>query len=367
MMPRKETCNCEPSKGIAAQTAKEAGYRMPAEWARHEATWLSWPKNPLTFPGNILPQVERIYAQVVTALSRGERVKILIDDQGSEDHARSVLEDSAPEWKNVIFLHIPSADVWVRDYGPTFVLSRDKRMKAAVKWVFNAWGGKYDDLLADNVTGEEIVRKAGLRSFRPNIVMEGGSLDVNGEGTVLTTEQCLLNPNRNSHLSKAEIEAYLEDYLDAPSVIWLSSGIDGDDTDGHVDDFARFVAPRQVVCSHSHSDLGGNRSVLEKNLRILKRARDQDGELLEVIELPMPTPIELPEEERFLPASYANFYIVNRVVLLPVFGDENDPMAKDILQQCFPDREVVSILARELVYGYGGFHCVTQQEPSVPE
>jgi agmatine deiminase len=255
----------------------------------------------------------------------------------------------------------------VRDYGPTFVLSLDRGRKAAVKWNFNAWGGKYDDLLYDNTTGEDILHKAGVRSFRPNIVMEGGSIDVNGVGTVLTTEQCLLNKNRNPLLGREEIEGYLEDYLNVSKVIWLKSGIDGDDTDGHVDDFARFVSEGTVLCAHSEGGKGTDHQVLEANLRILEGSSDQDGTPLEVLRLPMPRPIELPEEGRHLPASYANFYIGNKVVLLPVFHDENDEEARQLLVGLFPGREVVPIYARDLVYGYGGLHCVTQQEPTTED
>jgi agmatine deiminase len=206
-----------------------------------------------------------------------------------------------------------------------------------------------------------------VRSFRPNIVMEGGSIDVNGAGTVLTTEQCLLNKNRNPHLERGEIERYLEDYLNVSKVIWLKSGIDGDDTDGHVDDFARFVSERTVLCAHSESGMGTNQQVLDTNLRILDSSTDQDGDPLEVLKLPMPRPIELAGEGRFLPASYANFYIGNKVVLLPVFQDRKDQEACQLLRGLFPGREVVPIYARDLVYGYGGFHCVTQQEPAIED
>jgi agmatine deiminase len=365
MMPRKETGDREPNRTMAAQTAKEAGFRMPAEWARHEATWLSWPKNPLTFPEDVLPGVEGVYAQMISALSGSEKVRLLVDDEALAERARKAIDAVGADWGNIEMMEIRSADVWVRDYGPTFVLSLDHRRKAAVRWNFNAWGGKYDDLLYDNVTGEDILHKAGVRSFRPDIVMEGGSIDVNGNGTVLTTEQCLLNKNRNPQLGRHEIEGYLEDYLNVSKVIWLRSGIDGDDTDGHVDDFARFVSERTVLCAHSESAMGTNQQVLDTNLRILDSSMDQDGDPLEVLKLPMPTPIELAEEERFLPASYANFYIGNKVVLLPVFQDAKDEEARQLLTSIFPGREVVPIFARDLVYGYGGFHCVTQQEPAI--
>lgn len=363
-MPRKEICNCEPVKMIARMTPKEAGYFMPAEWAKHDATWMSWPKNPLTFPGEKLESVEDIFAKMVSALSGGETVRVLVDNDEMEARAERCISKTGADLSNVMFIKIRTADVWVRDYGPTYVLSRKGGLKGTVKWRFNAWGGKYDDLLYDDLAGEEIVRWAGLRSFRPNVVLEGGSIDVNGSGTVMTTEQCLLNKNRNPELSKGEIEGVLEDYLDVSKIIWLKSGIDGDDTDGHVDDFARFVSERAVLCAHSTSNAGENRSVLETNLNILRNATDQDGRALEVIKLPMPSPVQIAEEDRFLPASYANFYIGNKVVLLPVFDDENDREALEVLRSCFNGREIVPIEARDLVYGYGGFHCVTQQDPS---
>jgi agmatine deiminase len=363
-MPKKETCDCEPSKRIAALTPKEAGYFMPAEWEPHDATWLSWPKNPLTFPDERRELVENVYAKMVSALSEGEVVRVLVDDDELEARAERCISKVGARSSNVKFIKIKSADVWIRDYGPTYLLSRGREIKAAIKWNFNAWGGKYDDLMYDDKTGEEVIRWSGLRTFRPNIVLEGGSIDVNGKGTVLTTEQCLLNKNRNPRLSKADIESYLQEYLNVSKVIWLRSGIDGDDTDGHVDDFARFVSEKVVLCAHSTSNEGENRDVLDNNLRILNDARDQDGNALEVIKLPMPKPIELPEEERWLPASYANFYIGNKALLLPAFSDENDGEARDVLTSYFPGREMVPIEAKDLVYGYGGFHCVTQQDPS---
>ncbi len=346
-------------------TPRNLDYYMPPEWAKHDATWLSWPKNPLTFPGDVLEGVEDIYVQMIAALSTGEKVKLLVNDELMEERARRRLKGGDVNMENVLFLRIPSADVWIRDYGPTFLLNQKRPWKAGVKWRFNAWGGKYDDLIYDDRTGEDIVLSARVKVFRPGIVMEGGSIDVNGRGVVLTTEQCLLNPNRNPHLSREDIEAYLEQYLNINQVVWLRSGIEGDDTDGHVDDFARFVGPETVVCAHSESGGGHNPQVLKANLDILTGYRDQYGRPLEVLTLPMPEPILLPEEERVLPASYANFYIGNDVVLVPVFDDPSDRDAIRQLERCFPGRRTVPILARDLVYGYGGFHCATQQEPAV--
>ena len=345
-------------------TPRKLGYRMPAEWERHEATWLSWPKNPLTFPENVIGKVEIIFSQMVEALSRGEKVKILVDDQDSSDRVAQIVDETGASMSNVLLLKIRSADVWIRDYGPTFLLHSGNEGKAAVKWRFNAWGEKYDDLLYDDLTGDEMIRASEAKAFRPGIVMEGGSIDVNGKGSVLTTEQCLLSRNRNPQLAREDIEGYLEQYLNVDNIIWLRSGIEGDDTDGHVDDFARFVSSDRVLCSLSSSKLTENWKVLAENLNLLRNATDQDGEPLQVQKLPMPKPLWLEEEQRWLPASYANFYVGNQVVLLPIFKDRNDQKAIDILQQAFPDREIVPILAADLVYGYGGIHCVTQQEPS---
>jgi len=344
-------------------TPRKLGYRMPAEWERHEATWLSWPKNPLTFPENVIEKVEIIFSQMVEALSKREKVKILVDDQEASDRVELMMDEAGASMSNVLLLKIRSADVWIRDYGPMFLLHPHEKTKSAIKWRFNAWGGKYDDLLYDDLTGDEVLRITEAKAFRPGIVMEGGSIDVNGKGSVLTTEQCLLNRNRNPQLSREDIEGYLEQYLNVDNIIWLRSGIEGDDTDGHVDDFARFVSSDRVLCAYSSSKLTENWKVLAENLDLLKSATDQDGEPLQVQKLPMPKPLWLEEEQRWLPASYANFYIGNQVVLLPVFKDRNDQKAIDILQQAFLDREIVTILATDLVYGYGGIHCVTQQEP----
>ncbi len=346
-------------------TPRSLGYYMPAEWAKHDATWLSWPKNPLTFPDGVLDGVEKVYLQMIAALSRGEMVKVLVDDQETGDRVRKLLQGTDAVVENVILPQIKSSDVWVRDYGPTFLLNEKKPWKAAVKWRFNAWGGKYDDLMYDDIAGEEVVQNSKVKVFRPGIVMEGGSIDVNGRGVVLTTEQCLLNKNRNPQLTRDDLEAYLEQYLNITSVVWLKSGIEGDDTDGHVDDFARFVNADTVVCAHSETGGGHNPQVLQTNLDILTAYRDQIGRGLNVLKLPMPEPIPLPEEERVLPASYANFYIGNEAVLVPVFDDPSDQKAVQMLKDCFRDRRIVPIYAKDLVYGYGGFHCVTQQEPAI--
>jgi agmatine deiminase len=346
------------------QTPKSLGFRMPAEWETHEATWLSWPKNPLTFPESIIGAVEKIYCRMVRALTQGEIVKILVDDEATGQRIAAKLEEAGATMRRVSILCIPSSDVWIRDYGPTFLLHPASGQRAAVKWRFNAWGEKYDDILCDDSTGDEVVKTLKDRVFRPDIVLEGGSIDVNGLGTVLTTEQCLLNPNRNPQLARQQIEETVNSHIGTGHMIWLKSGIDGDDTDGHVDDFARFVAPGRVLCASSASGKGRNETVLRENYNILKSAKDQSGCPLEVIPLPLPEPLWLEEEKRWLPASYANFYIGNSTVLLPIFNDPMDREAETILRSCFPDRVIVAIPAVALVYGYGGIHCVTQQEPA---
>lgn len=333
------------------------GYRMPAEWEEHEATWLSWPKDPNTFPPEILPQVEAAFAKFVLALAAGEEVRILVDDDRMERRVRTMLHRT----ERTAFHHIRTVDVWVRDYGPTYLKGRGP---ALVKWRFNAWGNKYEDLLPDDVSGEAIARKSAGQVFRPGMVLEGGSIDVDGEGTVMTTEQCLLNPNRNPEMTRGEIEDLLKRYLSVSRVLWLGLGIEGDDTDGHVDDLARFVAPGKVLVAKESRTEDPNHAPLKAARVALESATDSSGKPLEVIGVSMP-PQQSAKEGR-LPASHINFYIGNEAVLLPTFGGESDREAKTILQGVFPSREIVPVDCRALVYGLGTIHCVTQQVPRTP-
>ena len=332
------------------------GYRMPAEWEKHEATWLSWPKDPDTFPPEILPKVEAAYAKLVRALSAGEEVRIMVDDEKSKDRAASILgtED------NVSFIVLKTADVWVRDYAPTCVRGEDV---ALVKWRFNAWGNKYDDLLPDEEAGRGLAALTGLRTFYPGVVMEGGSFDSNGRGALLTTEQCLLNPNRNPALGKGEIESALKDNLGARDVVWLKRGIEGDDTDGHVDDVARFVGERTVLVASEPSSADPNQAALEEDIALLKSASDERGRELGVVEVPMPAMAKGPDGR--LPASHLNFYVGNAAVVVPTFGGDSDRAALRAVEGAFPGREVVGIDCRALVYGLGTLHCVTQQVPAL--
>jgi agmatine deiminase len=340
-------------------TPSKLGFSMPPEWSKHESTWLSWPKNPLTFPPEIVSKVETAYVEMIEALAQGERVDLLVDDERSEDSVRSKLST-----KNVSFHRIKSADVWIRDYGPIFVRKGGRSPAvAAAKWKFNAWGRKYDDLLADDATGLEVARSTGLSVFETGVVLEGGSIDVNGRGVLLTTEQCLLNKNRNPELGKAQLEGLLHDYLGATSVVWLGTGVEGDDTDGHVDDIARFVNDDTVVCM-AEPDAGDvNHAALKHNQALLAKHKDDQGRRLEVVTISMPRGVEA--DGARLPASYANFYVGNSAVLVPVFGDaRRDSAALETLSEYFHGRKVVPVDCRELVYGFGGIHCVSQQQPS---
>ena len=337
---------------------------MPAEWEPHDSTWLTWPKNKTTWPGKLLKEVESVYLQMISALLPQEKVQLLVDN---EKTAKAVLNFFPKKVKtqNLKFHFVRTVDTWIRDYGPVFVKNR-RGEKAFVKWTFNAWGGKYDDLARDNgvVDRIEILKKA--KRFDPGIILEGGSIEVNGQGACLTTEQCLLNPSRNPKLARKDIEQYLKRYLGIEKVIWLKEGIEGDDTDGHVDDITRFVGTDKILTA-VENDIGDkNHAILKENLEILKREKDQNGNGFQLIELPMPGKVGLGRDDapgERLPASYANFYIGNGVVLAPIYSHANDKEALKVLRRVFPKRLVVGIECTSLVYGLGSIHCVTQQEP----
>ncbi len=335
-------------------------YLMPAEWERHDATWLAWPKDPLTFPSKIIEPVQRIYTRMVKSLATGELVNLLVDDMDMQRKVSSIVGSHG----GIVYHRIRSADVWIRDYGPIFVRKEGNGL-VAIKWTFNAWGNKYDELKPDNKSGREIAEETGLGIIEPKFVLEGGSIDTNGLGTCITTEQCLLNRNRNPQYKKVEIEDLLESYLGFTNTIWLDRGIVGDDTDGHVDDIARFVDERTIVCMVEEDERDENYAPLKENLNILRSARDEKGRKLRVIPVSMPRK-RVGGDER-LPASYANFYIGNTVVLVPTFGDINDAAAVRTIAGAFPTRKVVGINCEALVYGFGGIHCVTQQQPSAEE
>ncbi len=342
-----------------AEGCSELDFKMPAEWQRHTAIWLAWPYDPLTFP-NRINQVETTYVQIVKEIHESEEVNLFVKDEETKDKATRMFEDAGIDLTKVHFYVFTYADVWFRDYGPTFV--RNPRHELAmIHWDFNSWGEKYETLLKDKEVPSVINEKMALRCFRPGIVMEGGSIDVNGEGTLLTTEQCLLNSNRNPHLSKQKIEEYLSEFLGVHHFIWLKRGILGDDTDGHIDDLARFVNPTTIVCAFEDNIEDADYEALKENYELLCRSVDQDGNPFCIVKLPMPKVVD--KEGFRLPASYTNFYIGNTKILVPVFDHPNDQKALVILQGLFPNRKVVGICCKDLVYGFGTLHCISQQQP----
>jgi agmatine deiminase len=335
---------------------------MPAEWEPHRGTWLSWPHKEASWPGKFR-LVPPVFARMVTLLADHEEVHINVAGPAMEGEVRRLLADAGSDTGNVFFHYHPTNDAWCRDHGPIFVQGGDRlaNSQAIVDWGFNAWGGKYPPYDLDDVIPTRIAEELGLPVYHPGIVLEGGSIDVNGRGTLITTEACLLNPNRNPSLTRSEIEAYLEKYLGVSRILWLGDGIVGDDTDGHVDDLTRFVDPTTVVTVVESNPGDENYEPLQENLERLRGMTDQDGRALDIVTLPMPRPLW--HEGQRLPASYANFYIANGIVLLPTYDPDNDDEARTTLQRLFPERQVIGIDSADLVWGLGAFHCVTQQWP----
>ena len=339
------------------------GFRMPAEWEPHEATWLSWPRRDgISFPDsyNAIPPV---LAKMVKALTTGERVHINVNDAAQETEVRSHLAKARIDLNAVSFFHIRTNEPWCRDHGPIFLVRDQEPRLAAVDWDYNAWGWKYPPFDFDDEVPVHVARHLGIQCFQPRMVLEGGSIEVNGLGTLLTTKSCLLNPNRNPELTRTDIEKKLADYLGVRRILWLGDGIEGDDTDGHIDDLTRFIGPKQVVTAVEEDHDDPNHFPLQKNLAKLREMQAEDGSPLDVFTLPMPGKIV--RQGQRLPASYANFYIGNRVVLLPTFSDTNDAWALAVLQNALPTRKIVPIDCRDLIWGLGAFHCLTQQQPRV--
>ena len=338
------------------KTPAELGYRMPAEWKPHTATWLSWPRREgISFPDSfdrVLPALR----EMVGALTTSEPVNINVINGAHEAEARAVL-DALPHQERITYYEIPTNEPWCRDHGPIFLTRDDDPKLAVVDWDYNAWGNKYPPFELDEVVPTRVAELLRVPVFYPKMILEGGSIEVNGEGTLLTSESCLLNKNRNPSLSRDEIEKRLHDFLGVKEILWLGDGIEGDDTDGHIDDLARFVSESKVVTVVEENSDDANYKPLQENLNRLS------GFGLDIEILPMPQKII--REEMRLPASYANFYIANKVVLVPTFADPADKMALSILEKCFPNRRVVGIDCRELIWGLGTFHCLTQQQPAV--
>jgi agmatine deiminase len=370
-----------PKLKILDKTPAELGYTFPAEWAKHVGTWFSWPRpEGISFPGKYHTVPENL-ARIFAEIAKREQVHVNVPNDNWEYIVRQQLKEHGCPTKNVFFHHIPTNESWCRDHGPAFVvkpLSRDRRTHppktgerrrhrggyatAIVDWGFNAWGGKYPPYDSDDAVPTRIAEKLNLPVFYPRIVMEGGAIDVNGAGTLLTTTDCLLNKNRNPHLSKAEVERYLRDYYGQKHICWLTGGIDGDDTDGHVDDLARFISPTKIVIGMEADPKDANYRVLRSARKQLDALRDQDGKPFEIVEIPMPRPIVYDGQR--LPATYVNFLFVNGALLVPTYRDrKNDRRAIEILQSHLPKHEVVGIDCTELIWGLGAIHCLSQQWP----
>jgi len=341
-------------------TPTTLGYRMPAEWEPHAATWLSWPRREgISFPGAYDRVVPTLRA-MVEALLESEPVNINVGNGAHEAGARAVLKGLPNE--RLTFHSIPTNEPWCRDHGPVFVTRDAEPRLAVIDWDYNAWGGKYTPFDLDEVVPTRVAEQLRLPVYYPRMILEGGSIEVNGTGALLTTEGCLLNPNRNPQLHRAEIEQRLRDYLGVGEILWLGDGIEGDDTDGHIDDLTRFVSEHTVLTVVEENEADPNHAPLQANLERLRRLTI-GGKRLEIMTLPMPAKIV--RDDLRLPASYANFYIANESVLLPIFADSNDEKAVEVLQRAFPTRRVVAIDCRELIWGLGAFHCLTQQQPRV--
>jgi agmatine deiminase len=369
------------SQGRSA-SPRQLGFHMPAEWEPHEATWLAWPHFRDDWPGKFEP-IPWVYAEIIRNLSHHERVEVIVKDAKAEKDARKILKLANALNKNVRFHRWATNRVWTRDSGCTFVTAgpstplgmTQRGGVAAVKWRFNAWA-KYPNFQHDDKIGSLMAATAKAQEFRPmlletpngkRVVLEGGSIDVNGQGTLLTTEECLLSKTqqRNPGMKREDYEKIFADYLGIKNVVWLGNGIKGDDTHGHVDDLSRFVSPDTVVTVMESNTKDPNYERLRENMRRLHASTDQNGKPLSTIDLPMPSPVIF--EGRRLPASYANFYIANGVVLVPVFNDVNDRVALDILADVFPDRDVIPIYCGDLVWGFGTIHCMTQQQPAASQ
>ncbi|HYX52457.1 MAG TPA: agmatine deiminase family protein [Candidatus Limnocylindrales bacterium] len=365
--------NDKRAKAASQPTPRELGYRMPAEWEPHHSTWLGWPQNRQDWPGKFEP-IPWVYAEMVRHLARVEHVDMILRDEATRGRARRILQDAGADLAHVKFHLWPTDRGWTRDSGPIFLVRKSKgEPLATANWRFNAWA-KYSNWRHDRLLPQRIGQKLKLPKFVPmvqhngrpyHVVLEGGSIDVNGRGLMLTTEECLLSrvQQRNPGLKKSELERIFSDYLGVEKVIWLDRGIAGDDTHGHVDDISRFVAPDTILTAVERNRGDSNYAPLQENLRRLRNATDLDGRRFKVIALPLPRPVIFQGQR--LPASYANFYIANGLVLVPTFNDPNDRIALNTIAEVLPRHEVVGIHCGDFIWGLGAIHCATQQQPAV--
>ncbi|MEP6676578.1 MAG: agmatine deiminase family protein [Ferruginibacter sp.] len=343
-------------------TPKELGYYFPAEFAPHEAMWLSWPHKEASWPGTI-HKIFPYYCRFIKEVARGEKIRINVNDQAMKDAAIQHLLQADADMSQIQFFFHPTNDAWCRDHGPAFLVNPEAAIKKIiVDWNYNAWGNKYPPYDLDDVIPTLIGNHFNIPVYHPGIIMEGGSVEFNGNGTLLTSTACLLNKNRNPQLDQEQIENYLFNYYGVEQVLWVDDGIVGDDTDGHIDDTVRFINEDSVLTVIEENNQDDNYQLLQDNLKQLKKMRLLNGKQLNITELPMPDAI-IYESQR-LPASYANFYIGNKVVIVPTFRCSKDDKALSIIQQCFPTREIIGIDSTEIIWGLGSFHCLSQQEPT---
>lgn len=363
------------------ETPKQLGFHTPAEWQSHSAVWLAWPYDETTFPGRV-GKAEAVFVKMIGALHTSETVELIVLNEAMQKHAAGLLGEAGVDIAKINFHITEFADVWTRDYGPTFITNPQTKEQAWVKWQYNGYG-KSDDpyfglVVKDNEVFFNLRKVIDKRMFEPGLVMEGGAVEVNGQGTLLSTEQCLLNPNRNPNLNKDQTEKYLKDYLGVTKIIWLKLGLFNDHTDGHIDEVARFVAPNKIVCAYEEDEEEENFKILDDNYKVLKNAVDQDGRPFEVIKFPMPHmrydaehslhatgPQKESAEAEKASVSYMNFYIGNKVVLAAAYNDPSDAKALELLQSCFPEKTIVPIACGDIVYGGGAIHCMTQQQPKI--
>jgi agmatine deiminase len=349
---------------MTTPTPKQAGYYFPAEFAPHCATWLSWPHKEASWPEKI-HTIFPYYSQFIKALTKSEKVCININDEAMKNFAIGHLQNEAVDLSKVEFFFHPTNDAWCRDHGPAFLINPNAtgHKKIIIDWGYNAWGNKYPPFDLDDNIPTLIGAHYNIPVYYPGIIMEGGSVEFNGNGTVLTSTACLLNPNRNPHLNQQQIENYLHNYYGVQQVLWVDEGIVGDDTDGHIDDTVRFVNEDTVLAVIEENKQDENYPLLQQNLKQLSQMRLLNGKQLNVVELPMPD--EIIYEDQRLPASYANFYIANKSVIVPLFNCSKDDKAMQVIAGCFPGREIIGIDSTEIIWGLGSFHCMSQQEPLV--
>lgn len=341
---------------------KKLGFTFPAEWEKQNSIWLSWPHNRDTWPGKFQP-IPKKFAEIVSVITRYEHVNINYVNDEMKEEITELLTDKKVSEISYTLHNIPTNDAWCRDHGPAFVINSETKEKGIIDWGYNALGNKYPPFDLDDEVPTKIGNKLGLSIFYPGIIMEGGSIDVNGEGCLLTTKSCLLNNNRNPNLNQTEIENYLKEFYGQEKILWLEEGIVGDDTDGHIDDIARFVNADTILTVVEKKLEDENYQILQNNLTTLKQMTNDKGRRFNIIELPMPDKLEYKGQR--IPASYANFLILNNAVIVPTFKDKNDTLAIKIIQEQFPARKVIGIDCVDLAWGLGTLHCISQQEPAV--